>query len=153
LASVVIVDAVFVSFATFAARNFAGMPRSSIVPTLRCPVIVSVPVVPAGITRSAHVSSVAVPLNCANVIRPAEAVVVPKSIVVFTVAATVAPRIPRAHPQGKPSFWDDGHGFDSEGHFAVDVAASAVVADPESPLEPPDRLIATGDAVTAMPDP
>jgi hypothetical protein len=73
------------------------------------------------------------------------------TFVVVTVPDTVAPRTACAHAQGSTSFCEDGHVVDTDGHFAVDeLAASAVTLEPESPLEPAERLIATGDAVTLI---
>jgi hypothetical protein len=80
--------------------------------------------------------------------------VVPRIFVVFTVEDTVAPRTARPHTQGRPSLCDAGHGDATDGHLAVlESAASAATADPESPLEPPDRLMATGEPVTAIAEP
>ena len=143
--------AVSVLFVTFASRNFAGIPISSVVPMIRFAVTSSVPVVPAETCRSTDVSSVDVPVCCARVRRPAAAVVVPITWVVVTVPDTIAPRTACAQAQGSTSFCEEGHGADTDGHFAVPaLAASATTLDPESPLAPAERLIATGEPVTVI---
>jgi hypothetical protein len=153
-ASVVIVAAVFVSFNVFDWRNFAGIPSSSSVPIVRFAVIVSDPVVPEGTTRSAHVSIAPLPPSCASVIAPAVAVVVPRTFVVVIDPEMTAPRIACAQPHGRESFCEMGHGADTDGHLAVEAfAASAAMADPESPLDPPDKLIATGAPVMERGEP
>ena len=143
--------AVSVSFETFAARNFAGIPISSVVPRIRFAVMSSVPVVPAETCRSAHVSVVVdVPVSCARVRRPAEAVNDPMTFVVSTVPDSVAPRTARAQEQGSASLWEDGHGAARWTLRGRCVGRVATTLEPESPLEPPERLIATGEPVTLI---